>query len=339
MKIRIYLLASLLVLCIASRAQDLSEVFQKVDPGIVVIFTEENQIVSRGGQTAKVSQGGLGSGFLISDKLIVTAAHVVQVAEEVQVQFHDGEVIPAKVLSTFKAPDVALIELVWPKKNATVLKLGNSDQLKIGERVFVVGAPFGLSHSLSSGYVSGITKSDDNNPFTYSEFIQTDAAINTGNSGGPMFNMKGEVVGVVSFILSQSGGFNGIGFAATSNVTKSVLVDRKIMWAGADSFLLKGKLAQAFNLPQSEGLLIQRVVLLSPMGLLGLQGGEIEATIGDETLLIGGDIVLSINGIELRSDDNTLNRLAQVMDANTSNMIVLSVLRNGKVIELRGSTK
>ena len=324
-----------LMTSLSTQAQDLSELFERVNPGVVVIFTEESQLVGEGERTRKVSQGGLGSGFMISDKQIITAAHVVQVAEDVKVQFHDDEVIPAKVLSTFKAPDVALLELMWPRKNPTILNLGDSDDLRIGERIFVVGAPFGLFHSLSSGFVSGITASDSQNPFSYTEFIQTDAAINTGNSGGPMFNMKGEVVGVVSFILSQSGGFNGIGFAATSNVCKDVLIDRSIFWAGADSFMLRGKLAKAFNLPQSEGLLIQRVVLLSPLGLLGLRGGEIEATIGDQKVILGGDIVLAVNGIQLRSDDDTLNRLAQVMDANMSSKIVVTVLRNGKVIELR----
>ena len=153
---------------------------------------------------------------------------MVQVAEKVEVEFLDGEIIPAKVISAYGNADVALIELIWPRKNAVTLKLADSDQVKIGEQVFVVGAPYGLGHSLSSGYVSGIIKSKkDKNPFTNSEYIQTDAAINTGNSGGPMFNMNGEVIGVVSNILTESGGFQGIGFASSSNITKELLFEKK----------------------------------------------------------------------------------------------------------------
>ena len=214
--------------------------------------------------TKTVTSGGLGSGFMISDNQIITAAHVVKVAEKVSVQFLDGEVIPAKVISAYGTADVALLELIWPRKNAITLNLADSDQVKIGERVFVVGAPYGLGHSLSSGYVSGIIKNkNDKNPFTNSEYIQTDAAINTGNSGGPMINMKGEVIGVVSNILTESGGFQGIGFASSSNITKDLLFEKEVIWNGTDLVPLTGKIAKVFNLPQESGLLVQRVVKVS----------------------------------------------------------------------------
>lgn len=321
---------------VSIQAQSLSDLYEKVNPAVVVILTEQKEVVNTGKNTQTVTSGGLGSGFMINDKQIVTAAHVVQVAEKVDVQFLDGEVIPAKVISAYSTADVALLELIWPRKNAVSLNLADSDQVKIGEKVFVVGAPYGLGHSLSSGYVSGIIRDkEDQNPFTNSEYIQTDAAINTGNSGGPMINMKGEVIGVVSNILTQSGGFQGIGFASSSNITKELLFEKKIIWNGTDVIPLTGKMAQIFNLPQESGLLVQRVVKVSPFGVLGVQDGDIEMTINGEKLIVGGDIILSINGVEFENSDESLLNISKVLeigDGKTS--LELVVFRAGKKITL-----
>ena len=160
----------LILLGTLAKAQSLSEIYEKVNPAIVVILTEQKELVSSGEKTQSVTAGGLGSGFMISDTQLITAAHVVQVAEKVNVQFLEGEIIPAKVISAYAKADVALIELIWPKKDAVTLNLADSDQVKIGEQVFVVGAPYGLGHSLSLGYVSGIFKDKkDKIPFTTSE--------------------------------------------------------------------------------------------------------------------------------------------------------------------------
>ncbi len=329
-------LISLLFLSISIKAQSLSELYEKVNPAVVVILTEQKELVSSGKMTKTVTSGGLGSGFMISDSQIVTAAHVVQVAEKVNVQFVDGEIIPAKVISAYATADVALLELIWPRKNAVILNLADSDHVKIGERVFVVGAPYGLGHSLSSGYVSGIIKDiKDKNPFTNSEYIQTDAAINTGNSGGPMINMKGEVIGVVSNILTKSGGFQGIGFASSSNITKDLLFEKKVIWNGTDVIPLTGKMAQIFNLPQESGLLVQRVVKVSPFGILGVEDGDIEMTINGEKLIVGGDIILSINGVKFEASDESLLEISKVMERKTENdPLEIVVFRAGKKVTL-----
>ena len=319
----------------ASYAQDLTEIYKKVNPAVVVIFTEEQKLEESGIARKMMTSQGLGSGFMISPKHVVTAAHVVDVAEKLTVQFLDGEKIPAKVLSTNKTTDVALIELIWAKKNATLVNFGNSSELKIGERIFIVGAPFGLGHSLSSGYVSGFKVSNGNNIFTKSEFIQTDAAINTGNSGGPMFNLKGEVVGVVSKILTKSGGFEGIGFAATSNIAKNLLLHEKIPWTGAELIPITGKTARAFNVPQNSGLLVQRVVPTSKFGIKGIKGGDTEVIIENQKLIAGGDIILSINDIEFDLTDQALTKLGTfVTNLKKGDRFELKILRQGKIVSV-----
>ncbi|MEK6152506.1 trypsin-like peptidase domain-containing protein [Flavobacteriaceae bacterium 3-367] len=331
------LVGILLFLYTASKAQDLSKLYETVRPSVVVIFTEEMKLEKQGATVQMVSSQSLGSGFLISDTEILTAAHVVDVAEQLLVQFSDGEIIEAKVVSSFKNSDIALIALTAPKKNPVIAALGDSDKSKVGERIVVIGAPFGLSHSLSSGYISGFIKNtDDQNPFTNAEYIQTDAAINTGNSGGPMFNLEGEVIGIVSHIKTITGGFQGIGFAASSNIAKKLLLDRKILWTGAEVIPLSGESAKMLNVPQNDALLVQRVVSNSPYGKMGLRGGTIEATIEERTLLLGGDIILAVNGIRFEFTDETLTKLGDFANAlKPGDPIVLEILRDGKVISLR----
>ncbi|AXT63030.1 hypothetical protein D1816_22685 [Aquimarina sp. AD10] len=335
MKYLLFLMTSFFVLTLSS--QDLSQLYEKVNPAVVVIFTQEAKLESNGGITKTITSEGLGSGFMVSDTEIITASHVVDIAEQLRVRFLDGEVIPAKVISTFKTADVALIKLEFPKKNAVTVSFGDSDQLKIGEQIFIVGAPFGYSHSLSSGYVSGIIRNKKGkNPFTQTEFIQTDAAINTGNSGGPMFNMTGEVIGVVSQILTKSGGFEGIGFAATANITKNLMANNRTPWLGFDAFPLIGKTKRLFNVPQNSGLLVQRVVFGSTLHKMGLQGGDTEIIIDGQKLIIGGDIILAFNDIIFDFTDDTLIRLGELgKNLKPTDPLEIKVLRDGKIILLK----
>lgn len=318
-------------------AQDLSQLYEKVNPAVVTIYTEQSERKSNGRLLVKVASPSLGSGFLISEREVITAAHVVNLAERVSVAFADGTSSPAKVIAVHENADVAVIRLIIPKINAVTVPWGNSDDLKIGQRVFIVGAPLGLKHSLSSGYVSGFVKTDPTiNPFAISEYVQTDAAINKGNSGGPMFNLKGEVVGVVSHIKTQSGGFEGIGFAATSNITQKLLLGSPPVWSGMDSFPLMYDVAKLFNLPQEYGILVQRLTTNSPLRSMGLKDGTIELFVNKTKLLGGGDIILAINGVKVDLSEKGLKILASVVqDIGVNNKLELKILRGGQVITLK----
>jgi len=320
-----------------SFAQDLSALYEQVSPAVVVIYTSEKKIATTANNTTQmVTQDGLGSGFMISDRLIVTAAHVVTVPEKINVLFPDGDVIRGSVVSIYKSADIALIKLFRPRINPVTVSFGNSDELKIGERIFVIGAPFGLNASLSSSYVSSFRKdSQGKNPFTTTEFIQTDAAINTGNSGGPMFNLRGEVVGIVSHILTKSGGFEGIGYASSSNLAARLLLNNNMPWLGADLYSLSEKETRLLNVPQKHGLLVQRVVSESIFGNMDIRGGTTETILGTNTLILGGDIILAFNDIKFNLDDATLSLLAEFANTITTNpKFKLTVLREGEIVEL-----
>lgn len=333
-----HLIIILFLFSFALNAQDLSDIYDEVSPAVVAIFTEENTIQTNANNDMQtVKTNGLGSGFMISNKLIVTAAHVVKVPETLIVQFSDGETIPAKVVASYESPDIALIKLIRPKINATTVQFGDSDKMKVGQQIFVIGVPLGVGFSLSSGYVSAFKKQAlGRNPFTNTEFIQTDAAINKGNSGGPMFNLNGEVIGVVSHIKSITGGSDGIGYASSSNLAAKLLLNNKMPWFGAELYSLSGKQAKLFNLPQSSGLLVQRVATSSIFDNMGVKGGDVEVSIGNQKLIIGGDIILAFNEITYNDTDETLIKIAEfAYKLNENPKFTLTVLREGKIIILK----
>jgi S1-C subfamily serine protease len=318
------------------RGQQLRDAFHKVKPAVVIIRTQQKELAPPP-QAGMVSANGLGSGVLISsDGKILTAAHLVEAADATLVEFSDGELIPARVLGAVHNADVALLQLSHPPANVVVASLGNSDKMEVGDEVFVVGAPYGLSYTLTAGHISGRHAADNRISDTTSrEFLQTDAAINQGNSGGPMFNMNGEVIGIITSILSQSGGAEGLGFAATSNVARQLLLDRKPFWSGIEGLLLRGDLAKALNVPQPAGLLVERVADGSPAARAGVIAGSMRANIAGEDLLLGGDIILEVDGLPYEdSSENYSRLLAHLTKLQVGDSIVIKVYRQGQVVKL-----
>jgi len=268
---------------------DYAKLYAQVSPTVAKIST----------QTFKVSKAGIGiepgvgSGFLVESDLVMTAAHVVDGADMVRVTFSDEAPIKASVLALLDSSDVALLKLETPPKNPVIAKIGDSATTLIGSPVFVVGAPYGIEQTLSVGYLSGRMHRGETEQGEPVEFLQTDTAINPGNSGGPMFNEIGEVIGVVSFILSKSGGFDGIGFASAAAAANKALHDSPSYIAGFDGLNLSHKLKRALNM-KGDGILVQRVVSQSLAAELGLKAGTIPARIGSQDLVLGGDIILSV---------------------------------------------
>jgi len=281
---------------------------------------------------------GLGSGVLINEKGdIWTAAHVVLTAEEVLVHFQSGEKIPAKVVTTNATADVALIRLLWMPKEYSVAKIAPSIEVNIGDKIFIIGAPYGLERSLSVGYISGrLKEKHGKSAFSQSEYFQTDAAINHGNSGGPMFNTKGEVVGIVSSILSQSGGFDGIGFVVTSDIAKLHLEGDQPFWYGAEFKPIGGELRSIFNLNQEMGLLVQKVAAGSPAALSGLKPGIYKANIEGMEILMGGDIVIKVGDILIQPNMD-LDKIAEYLTGiQQGGTFYVTVLRAGVEVVLTG---
>ncbi len=334
-----------LALCAAaesSSCESLRDTFSRVAPAVVIVRVNERQLAptrSESGTKSYVRVANFGSGILVAraDGLVVlTAAHVVQTADAVVVEFIDGQTIRARVVSSVPSADIALLELESAPRGIQPAVIGDSDAAAVGDQVFIVGAPHGLGHSLSAGHIGARRRSNHTaGAISIMELFQTDAAINPGNSGGPMFNMKGEVIGVVSHILTHSGGFEGTGFAVTSKQAQRLLLDRPSFWSGVDSFLLTGDLASAFNVPQSAGLLVQRVAVRSAAEKLRLRPGRLEATIESQNLIIGGDIVLAISGLEVRAEAERFQAIeSRVHGLDPDDTLTLSVLRDGEVIEL-----
>ena len=324
-----------LVLSCVGTTQNLPDRYNEVKSSVVVIDILSLEPRAAGNTLALIAKTQIGSGVLISENgMIWTASHVVKSAQIVRVEFSDGDIYEAEVLNSNSLADVALLKIGndFKLKDKKVAHIGDSDTLQIGEDVFVLGAPFGLKQSLSKGILSGRHIPESlSNDFTNIEILQTDAAINHGNSGGPMFNMKGEVIGITSSIYSLYGGFSGIGFAISSNTAKKLLMEKPTIWSGMESMIVSGNIAKALNIPQESGLLI---LDLSSKGVgtkIGLKGGTIDATIDGIDLMIGGDIILDFAGISF----NTLNfrSLIQKKLDNyvAGDMISMTILRHGKV--------
>lgn len=318
-------------------ADVLTEVFKRVHPAVVVIQTEQH--ASAGEQMGTtMPMTGIGSGVLISkDGKVLTASHVVHSADRIVVKFKNGEEVPAHVVSSERFSDLALLKLEHVPKDAVVAKLGDSDQVEVGEQIFIVGAPVGMSYTLTVGHISARRVPQDLAiGFSQAEMFQTDAAINVGNSGGPMFDMAGSVIGIVSHIISKSGGFEGLGFAATIESARRLLLDQPPFWTGIEGVLLTGPLARAFNLPQSAGLLVQRVANDSPAARLGLRAGTIVVSIEGKPLLIGGDIVLQVQGIPLIEDLSSYTLIRErVGKLHAGEIMTVQILREGEIHELR----
>ncbi|MBV8549711.1 MAG: trypsin-like peptidase domain-containing protein [Acidobacteriaceae bacterium] len=278
----------------------------------------------------------LGSGFLINeDGFILTNFHVVSGSSRIQVTLSDQSQYYAKALDTDRSDDLALIK-IDPKKSVPFLRLGDSDRLEVGQKVLAIGNPFGLEGTLTVGVVSSIGRefNAENNEHLQG-MIQTDAAINGGNSGGPLLDSSGNVIGINTAILGQTN--IGIGFALPINRAKALLSDYRAgrvterPRVGVSTEYVAGDLAEALGLPRRGGLLVQRVGRGSSEDMAGIRGAREVVAVGNVELGVGGDLIVAIDGKPVQRGDALVEAISQKHVGDT---IVLAIYRNGRSLNL-----
>jgi len=310
------------------------EVFQKVVPSVAVIRARGRD-VEAGGETRF---GETGSGVLIStDGKVMTAAHVVHSMDEITVEFLGGETVTARVVASEPAADLSLLQLDRVPTGAKVAPMADSRTMQVGDPVVIVGAPYGLSYSLSAGYISARWAPNTvYKTMPLAEFFQTDATINTGNSGGPMFNMKGEVIGIVSHNISKGGGSEGLGFVVTLNTAKQLLLEKRSFWGGLEGVFLSDEVADLLNVPaRASGFAVKTVAKDSPGDHIGLRGSKMLVRMGGQDVPLGGDIVMTVEGVPM-----SVANAPKIRDAlsrlPSGTAFKVTVLRAGEVLELTG---
>jgi serine protease Do len=320
-----------------AEAQTPGEVFRKVAPSVVVIRAKGHEVAASG----QTRFNETGSGVLISsDGKVMTAAHVVHAMDEISVEFLGGETVKARVVASEPAADLSLLQLERVPAGAKSSPLANSDSIQVGDPVIIVGAPYGLSYSLSAGLISARWKPNTvYKTMPLAEFFQTTATINTGNSGGPMFATNGEVVGIVSHNISKSGGSEGLGFVVTINTAKKLLLEKRSFWAGLEGQVLTDEQADLLNLPPgATGFIIKTIAKGSPAEAMGLRGATMIANFGGDQVPLGGDIILAVEGI--KTEAANLEKIRDLLSGKpVGSPYRVTVLRAGTVLELPGKVQ
>jgi len=247
---------------------------------------------------------GAGSGFVFDPRgYILTNFHVVAGAQSIEVVLGDKTRFPAKFVGADQRNDVALIKIDPKDKQLASLTLGDSSSLLVGQKVLAIGDPFGFQTTLTTGVVSALGRTVQTSETTFiDEAIQTDASINRGNSGGPLINTHGEVIGINSAIFAPSGTAAGIGFAIPINTAKLIandlITEGKVRRAylGVQTLELTAWLAEALDLPVREGLLVEQTTKSSPAAAAGVKGGDRAAQAGMRRIYIGGDVIVGLDG-------------------------------------------
>jgi S1-C subfamily serine protease len=283
-----------------------------------------------------VPVAGAGSGFVFdANGYILTNYHVVEGAQSIEVVLGDQSRYPGKFIGADQRNDVAIVKIDPKGKQLAALPLGDSASLQVGQKVLAIGNPFGFQSTLTTGVVSAIGRTVQTSQTTFiDEAIQTDAAINRGNSGGPLINSHGEVIGINSAIYTPSGTTAGIGFAIPINSAKRIahdlMTEGRVHFAflGVQTLPDGGYLAEALDLPVQEGLLVESASKGGPAAVAGIRGGDRVAQAGMQRIAVGGDVIVAVDG----------QKVASPMDLN----IILNRKRPGDTVTLnvyRGAKK
>jgi S1-C subfamily serine protease len=289
-----------------------------------------------------IPKEGTGSGAIIDRSgHILTNFHVIDGARRLEVTLADGSKWPAQPVGADPSNDLAVIKIDAPADKLTILPLGDSSKLIVGQKVLVIGNPFGFERTLTGGIVSSVGRSiRAENGRLIRGIIQTDAAINPGNSGGPLLNSSGEVIGVSTAIFSPSGGSVGVGFAVPINTAKRIiseLITRGYVarpYLGVAGHMIFPALAQALRLPVTEGIMVVEVTPGSPAQRAGIRGGDRAVQVGNMIVRVGGDIITEVDQVKVR----TFEELSDFIDSKQpGDTVSLTFNRQGKinVVEVR----
>ena len=283
---------------------------------------------------------GSGSGSIIDTKgHILTNHHVVANAQKLEVTLADGSKWPAKLIGSDPDNDLAVIKIDVPKEKLKLIAMGDSKNLRVGQKVLAIGNPFGLQRTLTTGIISSLGRTIRSEVGTLIEdVIQTDAAINPGNSGGPLLNSEGEIVGINSAIISPTGGNVGIGFAIPVNTAKRVvpeLISKGYVtypYIGATIQSLIPEIAKYLKLKIERGAMISEVVKGGPADKAGLKGGNQRVQVGNMVVLVGGDVVVQVDQHEVKTNDELIHYFREKKPGDT---IFLRVFRKDNFIEVK----
>ncbi len=321
-----------------------NEIYERAAPGVVRVNATNNSTSTDPDPQTDPFQGvpesaRLGSGFLI-DKAghIVTNYHVVRDADNITVSFSNRDTVKAEVVGTDPSTDLAVLRVESSASALTPLVLGDSDSVRVGDSVVAIGNPFGLDRTVTSGIVSALQRLiTAPNRFTIDHVIQTDAPINQGNSGGPLLNTRGQVIGVNTQIETGTGtatsGNVGIGFAVPASTVKDVVaqilrtgrVDHAYL--GITGQAITDDVAQRYNLPVQQGVIVESVTTGSGAGKAGLEGGSTQVVVAGETYVLGGDIIVSVEGKKISS----IEELRDVIASHApGDKVTLAIYRDAK---------
>jgi S1-C subfamily serine protease len=328
---------------------DVADIYRHSAPGVVQITSTSRGAAGTdvfGNPVPGETQRALGSGFVIDKEgHVVTNYHVVQGATSIEVSFSNQETVSAKVVGTDPSTDLALLDVDVDAKALTPLALADSDAVQVGDPVVAIGNPFGLERTVTAGIVSALQREvSAPNDYTIDHVIQTDAPINSGNSGGPLIDAEGRVIGVNSQIETANGGGGnvGIGFAVPSNTVKSVVaqllddghVDRAFL--GVTLQDVEPDVAQVLRLPAKEGVLVASVKPGSPADKAGIVGGDTQVVVAGESYQLGGDMIVGVDGKDVTSVDQLRDMIASHKPGDTVSVTVVNKdgKRSTKSVEL-----